>query len=757
MNSNLFISNEVVFNMIKLPYYTIDPNISPDDYYRIVKGAEWQLFNKRFYPATFGNKILFIGNKIEPPKNLTVDKYRFSLSEDKITLNSMDHNYILSNIIRNVLRRQAFSKGYTGPEGQKFYKRNPYKTKFFAFHDAFYLETEVFPDGNIGVWLDPSTKWKWHLKDLINSLTPEEQEDIYKQLVGKKIKYPSVKRNQLYKGTITEVITRTYKEYEISINGENYTIFDFWMKSSEDHRKWLARNKISLKPEGFPIVMVQIPNLKFSIPYPVEVLELVIDITDPLIPLDTFDEKKIQAPLKRINETFNLFDQILNHGLDLGDFKITFSRQLYNWEKSPYGTIISLEAPKLQFGNDNTIDPLKPWQDPDIKSGMFQFGPVDKKKEIKVSYIGPSSEKDNFMTFNKYLNLHAKKLHLGTFELTNIFPIDRIHPDRYLRICQSVGQQIENQISFVILPKFKTTKTYYAAKRGLGKNFIKSAMIQWNTFKKLLSASSQGRLSFENYNIALKAYGRFLESGEAIWHLKEPAGGLNAATNNYFLGFDVSRNPESRKEAAAYAAVCDNYGKVLYKSSIDSHRGENIISEILSDWFFEIATSTYDEIGNEKKIDCMYLFKDGPISHPQVKEYEKGSLLAKERLMEEHLMTNDSDIKTIAVIKRGLHRFYGDEKLGYKINYSGLIRSPKEAILITSRPRFGTAATTRIELTHQMNNNIDISQIAKMFNDLRYLDWNSLFSQPKTILPLHIVQNLAKLSKEDVIVPYDPR
>ena len=34
----------------------------------------------------------------------------------------------------------------------------------------------------------------------------------------------------------------------------------------------------------------------------------------------------------------------------------------------------------------------------------------------------------------------------------------------------------------------------------------------------------------------------------------------------------------------------------------------------------------------------------------------------------------------------------------------------------------------------------------------RYLDWNSLFSQPKTILPLHIVQNLAKLSKEDVSI-----
>ncbi|MFX1477954.1 MAG: Piwi domain-containing protein [Promethearchaeota archaeon] len=757
MDSNLFISREVSFHKVKVPYYSIDSTISPDDYYRIVKGAEWRLFNKGFYPATLGNNLVFLGSIIKPPEILEVDRHTFSLSKDKIILNSIDHSYALSNIIRSALRRQAFSKGYTGPEGQKYYKKNPYKTKFFAFHEAFYLEAEVFPDGKVGVWLDPTTKWKWHLKDLIDSISPEERDTFYEQLVGKKVKYPSVRRNQLYKGTITEVIPRAYINYEFTINGDNYTIYDFWTKTSENHRKWLVRNNIILNPEGSPIVMVQIPNLKFSIPYPIEVLELVIDITDPLIPSDAFEEKKIQAPLKRINETFNLYDQILKQGLDLGSVKLTFSRELYNWNISPYGTVISLKAPQLQFGNNKTIAPLNSWKDPDIKNGMLQFGPVDKKERIPVSFIGPSSEKDNFRSFIKYLNLHARKLHLGTFELEKIFPIDRNHPDRYLRICQSVGKQLENQITFVVLPTFMTTKTYHAAKRGLGKNYVKSVMIQWNTYKKLLSASSQGRLSFENYNIALKAYGRFLECGEAIWHLKNPAGGLIEDTNNYFLGFDVSRSPESRKEAAAYAAVCDNYGKVLYKSSIDSHRGENVIAEILSDWFFEIATSTHDEIGSEKKIDCMYLFKDGSITFPQVKEYENGSVLAKERLMEEHLMTNDSDIKTIAVIKRGLHRFYGDEKQRYRVNYSGLIRSPKEALLITSRPRIGTAATTRIELTHQLISNTDISQIAKMFNDLRYLDWNSLFSQPKTILPLHIVQNLAKLSKEDVIVPYDPR
>jgi hypothetical protein len=34
-------------------------------------------------------------------------------------------------------------------------------------------------------------------------------------------------------------------------------------------------------------------------------------------------------------------------------------------------------------------------------------------------------------------------------------------------------------------------------------------------------------------------------------------------------------------------------------------------------------------------------------------------------------------------------------------------------------------------------------ELKKKFIDLRYIDWNTLFSQLKTILPLHIVQNLA--------------
>jgi hypothetical protein len=219
------------------------------------------------------------------------------------------------------------------------------------------------------------------------------------------------------------------------------------------------------------------------------------------------------------------------------------------------------------------------------------------------------------------------------------------------------------------------------------------------------------------------------------------------------MGFDVSRHPDTHKEAAAYAAVCDHFGKILYRSTINSHRGERVIGTVLSDWFFDLALMTHNNINKGKKLDGIILFKDGPIPQSQVKEYRQGAILAKARLIKENIMTDDSDIKIIAAIKRGIHRFYFQENS----NYSALIRNEKDAILLTSKPKIGTASTTRLQLTYQTNHTMNISDITSIFNDLRYLDWSSLFQQPKTILPLHIVQNLAILQKEDIIVPYDPR
>jgi hypothetical protein len=258
-------------------------------------------------------------------------------------------------------------------------------------------------------------------------------------------------------------------------------------------------------------------------------------------------------------------------------------------------------------------------------------------------------------------------------------------------------------------------------------------------------------------NIAVQIYDKSLKSGESVWHLSKPAGDLDLDKTIYFMGFDVSRSPERRKEAAAYAAICDSYGKILHRKAIDSHKGERIHSKVLSDWFFEVASSASVETQQNKKINELILFKDGPIPSNQIVDYRNGSEDAKKRLIYMDIMEDTSNIRVLAVVKRGPYRLYEKKSDQYKIQNTALIRNDNEAILVTSPGFHGTASTIKLISEFQIKEDMNVQELSKIFNDLRYLDWSSLYKQPKTILPLHIVQNLAKLSKEDVQVPYIPR
>ena len=122
-----------------------------------------------------------------------------------------------------------------------------------------------------------------------------------------------------------------------------------------------------------------------------------------------------------------------------------------------------------------------------------------------------------------------------------------------------------------------------------------------------------------------------------------------------------------------------------------------------------------------------------------------------------NIMDDGSNIRVVAVVKRGPYRIYGPESNQYKIQNTALIRNYNEAILVTASSFQGTPSTLKLIIEFQIKEDMDIEELSKIFNDLRYLDWSSLYKQPKTILPLHIVQNLAKLSKEDIQVPYIPR
>ena len=760
MYSNFFISQEPI-KEIEANYYIPDQEIDPKEFYRIIKGLENRFFRRGFLTCTWGNKVIVVDDGELNHTEIIGNKFSFSLSSEKIKLTPQENKFQIASLVDSALKHIALSRGYTGPESQKFFKINPYKKDFFLYHDAFFSSVEVLEDGRVGIWIDPTTRWKQSVNDFIEWCQTNNKftrEYVREYLIGKTVMCPSVNSGRYFRAEIVDVNFRPINKFEIILNGTKMSVYDYWTKHSDEHKKWLRRNNIALNPEEFPTITVQIPNMSIRPSFPPSLLQVIINIDDPLLPDGVLEEKKILNPRGRIRKTFDLFDELLSEGLVIWDNSLNFTKELIEWtkpENRKYGRILPLKSPSLLFGNKKVGKADSPWRDPNIKFLLSKYGPVTKKEKVKIIYILPDELVNRLDEFNKRLNKISKTLNLCDFILDKYEVVDRYHPDRYLRVCKKLGNELEKEdvIVVVVLPPENITKAYYSAKRGLGLYQVKSQMIRYQIFNSCLKMSKTSILD----NLAVQIYDKSLKSGESIWHLSKPAGGVDPNKIIYFMGFDISRSPEKRKEAAAYAAICDSYGRILYRKAIDSHKGEKIQAKVLSDWFFDVASSTFDETKQTKKIDELILFKDGPIPSNQLIDYRNGSIDAKERLIEERIMDKSSNIRIVSVVKRGPYRIYGKEEYDYKTQNTGLIRNDKEALIVTTPGFQGTPSTLKLRIEFQIKEDMNIEELLKIFNDLRYLDWSSLYKQPKTILPLHIVQNLAKLSKEDVDVPYVPR
>jgi len=692
--------------------------------------------------------------------------FTFMLGKDDMTLSPLQHQGILQKLVSNSLKIRALSLSYVGPESGKYYKEAPYRSEFFTFHEAFSANVEVFSDGRIGVWLDPTTRWKQKTSDFIlwasrHNYTPKE---IRKYLIGKAVYCPSVKGTR-FKAEIADVTFKRIDDYEIVVGGVRTTIYRFWTQVSHEHAKWLKKNSVSLNPQETPVITVQSKLIPARLSFPPSIIELAINLGDPTIPPETLREKKVLPPSTRIEETKKLAVELLGSPLLLGSTQLDFVKDLFEWTSDlgrRYAKITPLKAPSLVFGRKNIATRPDDWSDPDICRALRTYGPVNSKKELVLNYLVPSGLEGLAKKFHTRLDAYARMLKLGTYSLGRIEIIEREHPDRYRRACRALSSLGRNQVVVVVLPNVYITKAYYAAKRGLGEQQTKSQMLRSRTFEwisKWDGYTNKLRITPILYNLSAQVFDKSLAPGESIWHLSNPAGGIDPRRTVYFMGFDVSRAPERRKEAAAYAAVCDSYGRILYRKAIDSHKGEKIQSNVLSDWFFDVASSAYDETSKsmEKQVDELILFKDGPIHRSQLVDYRKGALDAKARLMDEGIMKADANIRVISVTKKGPHRIYGKPWKQHRTRNTSLLRDESNAVIVTTEVHRGTALPLKLRLEYQLVNDMDIKQVVHIFNDLRYLDYTSLYKQPKTILPLHIVQNLAKLSKEDISVPYVPR
>lgn len=317
----MFVTRNLPLKMLPVKAYSLDSTIPPDDYYRIIKGAEWKLFNNNFPATSYRDKIYFVENGTSPLKGFEINNYKFALLDQDIILNAKEHNTILTHLVDSAIKQKAFSIGFDRSEGQKYYNKRPYKENFFSFYNAFCLDVEVLQDGNVGVWLDPTTKWKYKMSSFLNWAKKNNFNERNSYLLKKKVKYPSVIKYKFFTGKIVDVIDIPIQEYTFEgQGGEPTSVYKYWT-INEPHKRWLKRNHITLNPNDKPTILIEISKNAKPLPYPPSVLEIVIDLLDPIIPDNSFSEKKSLSPKIRIQETFKLFDLILASGLKLFTFK----------------------------------------------------------------------------------------------------------------------------------------------------------------------------------------------------------------------------------------------------------------------------------------------------------------------------------------------------------------------------------------------------------------------------------------------------
>mgnify|MGYP001615740884 FL=1 len=133
-----------------------------------------------------------------------------------------------------------------GPESTKLVKKQTYKSGLFNYHDAFSYDVEVFADGRVGIWLDPSTRWKQPLPNYIEYHLKQgrTKEEIAESLKDCMVSCPSTMRGDTFRAKVSNVYLKKLTEHGFSINDTETNLFNWWTQQNEC-RIWLQRNNIT--------------------------------------------------------------------------------------------------------------------------------------------------------------------------------------------------------------------------------------------------------------------------------------------------------------------------------------------------------------------------------------------------------------------------------------------------------------------------------------------------------------------------------
>lgn len=613
---------------------------------------------------------------------------------------------------------------------------------------------EILESGYSLIWIDPKARVELTAGDYISwALKLGMGEDIIEgELLGTRVAVaPFLSSGKLV------CIEWGREAGSVTVDGGSGLV-DYW-KSKYGH---------IIGPEETPILKVKLSN-GLELLYPPS--RVYLSIKGESIPQKARSEF-VYPSVVRVRKTLDFAAQLFKDELSLGDSRVGF---FSNFSTTEYltrlGKIVGggrLERPTLRMGEGTTKNPL------DLK----KLGPYSGPKNIPIVYVFPKGVLD-IGRLHESLNKYSRELGIGSLgrvgEVEILGPSGALTWNDYWRAAKTASRKLKEYEGRrgkngmgegVVLSVLKGIDEVYAgSKSGAHSQSMRIQNLRLPTAWGII----RGKY-FMAYNLLTQIYLKSLISGEALWVLSKPAGGVEGTA---YIGYDVSRRIDKetgmRREAAATACLVDGQGRYLMSRFYSSQRGEDIDAQTANQLIFEAADEAYRNFKKlGKEFRRLVIFKDGIIKPRAIANIKEGAIKAAKAITTDPELPQEITIELIGVVKRGIERMYSKE--GYNVEEgSYVLFTDNSALLVSSDLGRAmtrvTAQTTRIEPKFRItvkDGNVaeeknDIEGVLREFYDLTSLDWASLYHMPKLPIVLRIVQALGEQYTMNIPEPvYSP-
>lgn len=711
--------------------------ISEDERHRVLAKFCWRLESLGYHAIPFKEGVLVVGKKIPWP----ITDAPYPLKEpERVTFTASEMTPGLERILQQAFSRGAKGLGYSKYRST-FVKANAFLRTSSTNGLPIDINREAFEariqlkNGDPFLLMDLSAAMRQPLSltiaYLLNKGNSEEQ--VSKVLIGREV----IAEHYSLGGVIIGVQWRTANDCIIESRGES--LIEYWASIGEE-----------IDPSERPVIEVMLKMSKKHAIYPPSQLNL------SLRGVSIRSQERLQTPpSKRMAgiQGHPIFKQPLyvdGATIRFDPTPLSISQLIRLGFALDSGAVTT---PSLRFGNNFVSSNAR---------SLLGQGPAGGKENLNVVYVAESNVPVDAL--HSALSRYYERWGFGNLNRDSVVLTASGDRKSYYRAGQTAAEKIMNGImngstNCIIIAVIEgSTELYRAIKKGIDsvmkRTFGAVQILRRGTALDIVSGKQ-----WLAADLLPQVYAK--STKKPAWLLAKPAGGN---PGNAYLAFDVSRRSSFEideaegvgsvisKEAAAIASLCDEYGRIITWDTYASHTGELLGRQ--EAW--DILTAAFDNAycSMRDTFKRLVVYKDGPMRDSERSFITAAAAEVRKDFQQETDL--DVQVDLVAVPKTGIERIFSfrNQEFGNPERGTYLLLPGNRALLVSSTPRFGTASPLHINYEATIGGSITpMKRIVVEFFDLANLDWRSVYLQPKTPLPLQLVQSLGELLTLDIEAP----